>query len=105
LVVGFAAETERNVFANGEPRKNTILLKYKNSAWIGLRDGHAFDQNVSGCRWDETSNDVQQRRFSAAARTNDANKLPLHDVGANVMQNGNDFAVALARKRHAEIAD
>src|SRR6266704_3156845 len=75
----------------------------ENSSRIRATHRQAFDQDFAGGRFQKSGDDVQQRRFSTAARSNDANEFAASDIGIHFFQNRDFFASSLAGKTHRHI--
>src|SRR6266513_2526942 len=74
--IGLQLQTEKHVAENIQPRKKRWFLEHNEA--ILSRDGYRLfmGEHISAFRLFQFSNDVQQCRFPAAARADEADKLP-----------------------------
>ena len=98
------AHAEGDVLAHIQPGKNAVLLENENAAAIGTGNRFAFDQHLARGRPDETADDVEQGRFSAPARANQADEFAFGNIGAHIIEHANLFAGALAGKGDGNVA-
>ena len=71
------AQAEADVFAHGEPRENAVLLEDEDAARVRAVHRLAFDEHLAARRLEEAADDVEQRRFAAAGRADEADELAL----------------------------
>ena len=73
--IGLQLQTEKHVAENIQPRKKRWFLEHHQA--ISSRAGYrlSIGEHISAVRLFQSSNDVQQCRFPAAARADEADKL------------------------------
>src|SRR6516225_5405078 len=84
-----ALRSKRYVLPDGEPRKQRRRLKNHAAIWSRFCDGAAAHADRAGARWLESGNDVEQRRLSATARTEQADDFLRVNFGADDIQRRN----------------
>src|SRR5215472_19374948 len=66
---------ESNVLPDGQPGKQPVFLKDQDAICTGTNNGCVVDQNASRARLLQRCDQMQQRRFSASRRSDDAKEL------------------------------
>jgi len=100
LALSLFAQTEADVLMHVQPGKNAVLLKNENATRIGRDYGFSFDQDIAGSRLEKSGHDVEQCRFSAPARPDDANKLTVCNVGGDIFEDADGVAIFLPGEAH-----
>ena len=70
-------QAERDVAFDGEPGKDAALLKDKDAPRIGTAHHFAIDPYFSAGGRKKTGHGAQQRRFAAARRSEQTDKLSI----------------------------
>src|SRR5262245_66542777 len=83
-------QTESNIVLNGQPRKQSSLLKDHTTIRPRSFDRLAVHEDLSGGWRLETGNQVQQRGFAAAARTDQRNDLPVLHRQTDIIQRNDE---------------
>src|SRR5207247_8919027 len=65
---------ERHVVEDALPRQERVLLKHVRGASVQAGEIAVADADAACRRGQQTSGEIQQRRFSAAARTDDGDE-------------------------------
>src|SRR4051794_14784842 len=103
LRFGLLPKTKPNVLCHGQPGKDPVLLEDENALRVGPADRLAFDLHLATTLLKKTSNDIQQRRFPAPGRTDNADKLaPLH-LQVDALKHMDLFSRLLAGKAHPKV--
>jgi len=93
---------EFDVLAHRQPRhQRRGLLEHHSPIGAGPGHGPTIDLDRSGARRGETSDQLQQRRLAATARTDEAEKCPGGDVDVDVVEHRQRPAGGLVLVRHA----
>src|SRR6202022_174250 len=99
------AQTEPDILDHVQPRENAVLLENKNAPRVRTRHGLSIHQHFTRGRIKESSDDVEERRFPAAARTDQTNEFAVRHFRADLFQNVDLFARMFAGKTHGDVAN
>ena len=86
LAVHAAVEPEHQVLLDREPGKHRAMLRDQDALGAGPDALRAIDRDEPLVRALESRDDIEQRRFSAARRTDDRDQLPVVDAEAEPLQ-------------------
>src|SRR5207302_5890403 len=88
-----------------EPGKHGVFLKHDAAIGAGFEDRLAINPDLAARRLLETGNDIQQRRLSAATRTEHGQELVITDLEVDAIERhhlllARDIGKPLAQPAH-----
>src|SRR6188508_1703987 len=93
-------QSEEHIPENREPRKERRLLKHHQPVWPGLVDWLAVGLDGATIRMVKSGNNIQQRRFAAAARPDQTDELSLCNAERHVVEGMDMQRTGLEPFRH-----
>src|SRR5947208_1022799 len=96
-------QPERNIPANRSPGIKRRVLEHYDTRRIGALDRPLVDEQPAIARRVKSGNQSQQRRFSAAAWTQEGHKFAGPDIHADPVQDGERLSMQL--ELMADLAD
>src|SRR5216684_2424924 len=92
LAHSFHLHAELDILADRKPWKQSQLLKNQNTVGAGTMDRLTVDQHLAGSWLVQAGDQMEECRFAAAGRSNDAQKFPCLHLQINVIESQQSFA-------------
>src|SRR5712671_2349121 len=86
LTHAFHLHAELDILADRKPREQSEFLKNQNAVCAWTMDRLTVDQHLAGSRLVQAGDQMQQRRFAAAGRSDDTQKFPCFHLQINIVE-------------------
>ena len=97
-------DAEHDVFGDGTPRQQQVLLQHERDVGVRTFDALAVDESRTLARRRQSRSDVEQRAFAATARPDQRRHLPVADRKAHLLDRREKLFAVAPRKTHRDIA-